>query len=468
MLHSFFEKISSKSSNRVLMILNIITTTFFFYFHFNEIAPDHYSYLAISEGIVNGRYTFWWDFDKYIPDTLRTPGYPLFVAAIMFLGGGLIAIKLVQLLLYFSALYLLNKLLTKFRNDYLYNNIFLLLLIPCIFIPYYIPLIYTEGMMITLVIYYAAVFVLVDDKKWYKLVLLAACMAAIFYVRPAFLYLPIFLTVANLLLFRFKKLKHDLLLILLFFVFVSPYGFWNLKTHDTFKLTPLESGGGMMFLGYWMHRLPGYTETDLWGTWMSNEIIKFVDVNDLDMHIAAWKADWQKVHDECDCLIKDEERPYLKKMEERPRLFKTYNTAYTICREKMLKKMMKEHIMDDPVWYLKTRIYTFFRLQITSIHSGWFKYRTSFKDRVILIYPLVLTLIYFIVFYVALFSMLKRIIKTKDDFLVLALIFFFYCILVHMPIALQSRYTIPVRVFMILIMTEYIYGIVRKKLMKIS
>jgi len=458
--------LSSRKTNLILIIINVLISIIFFIFHFNDIASDHYSYLALAENLLKGQYSFWHFDEIYFPDTLRTPGYPFFLATILFFGGGVSAIKIIQLLLYFLAIILVNKILTKIKQDYLLNNIFLILLIPCIFMPYYSALVYTESIMIFLVVLFIAVYVLVDNAKWYKNILIALSLALIFYIKPVFLFLPIFIIVGNIALFGFKKLRNDLIYSILFLLLISPYAFWNLKHHNTFKFTPIEGGGGIMFIGYWMHLLPNYTEKDLWGTWMSDEVVKFVQKEDVNKNIELWKKDWELINSTCECHIKDEEREYLKKMELSPRLFKTYNTEYSKCREGMLVTLLKQHVLSDPIFYIKTRIYTFFRLQITSVHANKFKYKNSLKDRIILIYPMVLTLIYFILFYISIFFLIKKFIREKNDFMLLFLLIFFYCIIIHIPMALQSRYTIPVRMLMLIVMAEYLYGILKNRLLK--
>lgn len=36
-------------------------------------------YLSYAQGLEYGRFSQWWFLPNYIPDTIRTPGYPVFL-----------------------------------------------------------------------------------------------------------------------------------------------------------------------------------------------------------------------------------------------------------------------------------------------------------------------------------------------------------------------------------------------------
>lgn len=93
-----------------------------------------------------------------------------------------------------------------------------------------------------------------DHTKWYNVLLLVVLYAFCFQMRPVILFIP-FLRFAYY-LFKYRKayLLKNITFILLFVASLLPYGFWNLKHHHTFKITPLEGGGGVMYLGYWSQK----------------------------------------------------------------------------------------------------------------------------------------------------------------------------------------------------------------------
>src|SRR5690606_32587117 len=145
-----------------------------------------------------------------------------------------------------------------------------------------------------------------------------------------------------------------------------------------------------------------------------------------------------------------------------PRLFRTYHTDYTSCREKILIQLSLEHIKNEPVYYLKTRIYTFFRLQITGINCKKFNRAKGIGGKIEAVYPFIITGLNTLLFLVAVLYLIPALFRKRDPIILFIVILTLYGIVIHIPMAMLSRYTIPVRLLMILISTELICALFKK------
>jgi hypothetical protein len=92
---------------------------------------DEFSYIALADGMLSGSYSQWLTFDPPIPDTFRTPGYPLYIA---FFRGLFPAWRWVmiaaQVAMYLGGIALLFRILDHWRCGLAGRSLLLLLLLP--------------------------------------------------------------------------------------------------------------------------------------------------------------------------------------------------------------------------------------------------------------------------------------------------------------------------------------------------
>jgi hypothetical protein len=71
--------IDSKRLFYFLIALNAFASIVIFIVFRKELGGDSLTYMGLAEGIQHGRYSYFWFFEDYLPDTFRNQGYPLFL-----------------------------------------------------------------------------------------------------------------------------------------------------------------------------------------------------------------------------------------------------------------------------------------------------------------------------------------------------------------------------------------------------
>ena len=129
-------------TKNALIVLNIFSAMVAFYLGNSSEFPDWLTYWYMSEGLETGKFSSWFFLESYYPETIRTPGYPLFLLILRSISDSQLFIKVVQLLLYFATLLIAYKTLDKLSDsNILALCVFLLLTALNIQIPYYSGLI---------------------------------------------------------------------------------------------------------------------------------------------------------------------------------------------------------------------------------------------------------------------------------------------------------------------------------------
>lgn len=172
---------------------------------------------------------------------IRTPGYPLFISAVLSLSSELISISLVQsIFTYFSAIFFLIVAFRFYRNRIVYFAIAV-----CGFISSTIFIILemsilTEGIFTSLMLVTAGVLMLaVKSEKFSAWIIFSALVALLIYIRPAGLFL-IALLVPLMIFFMVNKypIKYYAGLILPFILIIGSLCLYNYKTLGKFTITP--------------------------------------------------------------------------------------------------------------------------------------------------------------------------------------------------------------------------------------
>jgi hypothetical protein len=458
--------LNSRKTIAALFIINFFSALIAFYMANSGTFMDAKDYWFIAEGLTKGKFTSWYFLDTYYPETLRTPGYPLFLFLVKSVWNAEILVKLIQLGLYYCSLLLAYKLVRKLSGS---NNVpavvFLFLTAVNIQIPFYSGYISPETICIFLTISFMYILI-VKERNFKNAVVLGLIAGLLFSMRPAFLLFPVLLT-SYILFFNRKSAKFALIQLSVFGLTLLPFAAWNYTHHGVFKPTPLEGGAGVANIGYWSFKLPvGYTERFYWNSTVTPDWTNPVHMPEAEREAnrIRFEAEWLQLLASQRNLLSQEDSQNIKlmKSDKNPGIFILYNSQYTLAREKNLWNGLMQHIREEPLFYLKTRVYSFFRVYFTGINTRDLAENPSVSGKLKTLYPfavtftcillgLMLSLIYFV---------LKR--KKMENGLKLLLLISLYQGLVHIPFAIQARYTVPVH-FCILIMVSIILPRLFKK-----
>lgn len=196
-------------------------------------------------------------------DTFRNPGYPIFLYILSFITESVLFIKIVQLLLLFLTIYLMIKIIERYDTGYILKNIFLFLLLFNFIIVQYPAYIFPETLMLLLITLIVYLELDTKNNSWKKTLLLALLYGYTFQVRPVIIFLPILHFLYYLYQSKENNSVKNVSFLVIFIVTLLPYGFWNLKHHKQFKITPIEGGAGAMYLGYWSPKMINHVETKI-------------------------------------------------------------------------------------------------------------------------------------------------------------------------------------------------------------
>ncbi|MGI4873451.1 MAG: hypothetical protein ACRYFX_20020 [Janthinobacterium lividum] len=431
----------------MLATLAVVAVTF----HINS--PDQYTYLGYTDGLQQGRYTYWATFADYLPDTFRNPGYPLFLLLLKQLGMGVAGMRVVQIGLYAATIGIVLHLARRCEQpgSWLVRNLFLLLLLPNVQMAYFAAVIYPEILVVFLLAAYTGVALTWASGTWRRTVTLALLAGLIFQVRPIFIFFP----ALHLAVDFWHARPHfawgqAVGLLALFGATMLPYAAWNHHHHGVWKPTSLEGGAGVTQLGFWALRLPGYKDSHYWTTQMGNEVVQFVDPAEVPGYIAAYNQEWDTIEAQCRPFLSARDRHYMPLMAQQPLLFPTYSSAYTLQREHLLMQYNVAHIRQEPLYYLKTRLYTLVRLWVTGVQRDAWQAATTPVAKLKVLYPALVSGFTFLLALVSITwaGLRARLSCRPTWWLSLALVMYFG--VMHLPFAIQARYTVPVRPWLLL------------------
>ena len=135
-----------------------------------------------------------------------------------------------------------------------------------------------------------------------------------------------------------------------------------------------------------------------------------------------------------------------------PGIFLLHNSKYTLDREKGLWSLTKQNIMNDPFYYFKSRIYHFIRLYVTGINYKKMEKSNTFAGKVNAIYPFAVTFVF--IFLGLVFTSVCAVIR-KINFtnIVAFILLFFYYGAIHVPFSIQARFSIPIHLLLLSILS---------------
>lgn len=440
--------LGSRRTYLVLIILNALVggATMMSVMRPGEAGNDSHSYLALANGILHGNYSQYWWLPVEIPDTFRTPGYPLYLATIIAVTGSWRAVGLVQLALFLLSIHLTFRVMERFRFGMAARNVFLLLLLSSQNMLVYIPLVNPEVPAITCLALMAFAEPFHRRPGALTGIAMGALAGFLFQCRPIFLLLPLARMALDLVLYRDHGHWRTMgAYAATFALTLAPFAVWNVRHHGVFKLTPLEGGGGALHQGYWAGRIPGHHQNRYWGNFMADEMIRFVPRDSVPANIAAYEREWDGLDATLaplltarDSVMLSHYRPYSTE--------KSFSAPYTLEREALLKERVAVNAARTPGYYVAYKLYSAIRLWVIGIDRGRFRSATVI-GRIKMVAPTLVTLGQFLLALLVIPLALRRGLLVFRDVYPLLLVVV-YGWLINIPFTIQSRYTVPLRLLL--------------------
>jgi hypothetical protein len=232
---------------------------------------DQGGYQRLGTGIIEsgGQFTRYPGSPVFVPEVIRTPGYPAFVALIyvLFGRGNHMAVAVAQAFV-FAAICLLTFAIG--RRAFGERTGYIAAAITALFspLPYFGALVLTE--LWTAFVATAAMLICIraaQQRKLRDFVLAGVLLSATTLVRPAFVLLPFFLAIAVPILVRSERSSRALAgwgaLALAAAITLMPWFAYNYIYLGQFTLSPAGGIGRGLWEGSWQGRWPGRIQADL-------------------------------------------------------------------------------------------------------------------------------------------------------------------------------------------------------------
>lgn len=448
-----------RSTSWFLLALNIVVAAGIMWSTRNVVLADAWSYIGLANGILHGEYSMWWHLAEDYPDTVRMPGFPLVIAGVMALFGTWKSMIWVNALLYGVALLCTRAVIHRVDGRVLTWNLFLLLLIPMIFIPYYITQVYTEVPVLALTSLALYIGMRPGPLRWPWALALGLVFGCAFQFKPVLLLLPPLYAVCRWWQGRsWAEARGLVLMLTVFGATLLPYGLWNRFQHGVFKITPLEGGAGVMHFGLWAGKLPGYTEKAYWHNFAGDELIRFTPEEDIPANIAAYEQEWQGVNERLTPLLTAHDLVLFTDTVEPPYpSMRTLNPEYTVLRDRLLIDRTIQLAKTDPLYTALFKTYSAVRFWVIGIQRADFA-GASFAGRAQMLYATGITLLAFVATLVLVPLAFRRGYVAWSG--IWQFVFYMlYFGLFHLPFAIQARYTVPVRFAMFAVLAMAVAGL---------
>ena len=417
----------------------------------NERSGDHTSYMDLAHGILVGKYSLWWWMPEFVPDTFRTPGFPLYLATIVKLFGNWKAMWAINAALYLLSLHWMVRIIARFDDRPLTGNLALVFLLPLVNVPYYITQVLPEIPALASVTAIVYLVTRPGRMSWMEAIALGALYGFSFQCKPIYLLLPPALAIAHWWYARGRSdVRGHAVALSVFAITLLPYTIWNKAHHGVWSTTPLEGGGGVMHFGIWAGAIPNYQEHRYWSNFTGDEIIDFVPTSSVPANIATYEAEWDStmariapLRTHTDSLM---ELAYHHSLGGT----RTYSAPYTLEREQLLKQYARDRATADFGYTLAYKSWSALRLWVIGVQRTKFK-EAGVAGKLAQLYPTITTFVVFML--TVLFSSIafvrKRLSLAPLLPVVLHLVYFG---LIHIPFVIQVRYTTAVRPIMMVLL----------------
>jgi 4-amino-4-deoxy-L-arabinose transferase-like glycosyltransferase len=229
---------------------------------------DQNGYMMLGRNLAEtGRYTRFAAAQDYVPEAIRTPMYPAFVALLdLVFGESRVAIASVQAVLFAIICLLVYEIARAATTERIASAAGLLTaMYPPL--PYFGALVLTEVFTTCLVTAGMAVWLASLRRNSTGLFVgSGAIFGATALTRPAFEYLPLFLVAAAVVAARENRRlrwRAGAIMLATFCAVIAPWLAYNAVYFKTLTFTPAGGPGRQLFEGSWQAELPGRVEAEL-------------------------------------------------------------------------------------------------------------------------------------------------------------------------------------------------------------
>lgn len=469
-MRDLFQRIlSSRKTRLVLFVLHIVMMVMGFWVFGGRPSGDQATYIRLAEGLEQGTFSYWVGILEDPPqETYRTHGYPVFLWLV---NQNITAARVAQNVLLLINLLLLLLWVGKGPNGPLKQNVLLLLLLPQFQLLHYAHEILPEAVMLPLCSAVAVVGMAPHSIR--RSILLGVLIALAWWIRPVLLLFPLFVLLADLLLNRgadrWTALRADLITLVLFVLLAPlPFALWNLGAHGVFKPVPISGSSVISNMGFWQHRLPGYGSMHYFNyNYFGREFYPWVSDDEAAMHYAHYNEQWERIEAAATPFMSSSDKANIPIMEgSYPDLFVTRSARLTVALDSLIARETMASIRTEPGYYLATRAYTAIRLWITNINRPMERMvfrpepgvrpmvgnAIGLKGRLGMLAPFLLS---FVTFGIGGIFLLYCILRDRKRWHErrFALMLVLYIWVIHIPMAIQSRYTVPVHGIVIALIT---------------
>jgi 4-amino-4-deoxy-L-arabinose transferase-like glycosyltransferase len=262
---------SRPAARAILTLVALAHATFYIVYQRPDWATewtDQNGYALLGRVLADtGRFTRYPDLPRFVPEVIRTPGYPLFVAAIdRVIGQGHLAVATAQALVFAAICLLVYALALRVVND---RIAFAAALFTALYppLPYFAALTLTEvftSFLVTLGVY-LWLRSLRHGNGWAAGAGAILAWAAL--TRPSFQYLPLALIAAAWLVAPRGTVarRRGIVLLAVFAAALTPWLLYNVVFLKMLTFTPAGGTGRTLWEGTWQVALPGRVQAALTG-----------------------------------------------------------------------------------------------------------------------------------------------------------------------------------------------------------
>ena len=359
----------------ILVFFNVLVSFLVFMMASGRASGDELDYVNLAQSIISGGFSSFEGLENQYPNNIRTPGYPLFLAFFLKLSSNLLVVKVSQLILYFISLGLWVAIFIelKFQKRSLY--IFLCLTGVSIQLSYYSAMVMSEILAIFLISILAYLVFFKNYNIFYRITLITIALALLTLIKPINIFLPLLYLP---LIFHKKSGRVHLLTfsILVFSITLSPWIIWNIKNHDA--PSPMSAQGSpiLLYTGFWASKLPNNfrlpksmyaprTYDDIF-----NPYYYLYTEEEKENAKIQFLKEVREIHLIANQSLSLSEKRDIALMDSVDGIFNTYPSDYVQNRDELFMQYFVKKVMDEPLYYLGTRIYTFPRLFFAGINPN--------------------------------------------------------------------------------------------------
>lgn len=433
-----------------LLFLGHIFVAFLLCYLLNPwIHGDSKDYLLLADSLSQGYFGVN-TIDGFQLEGLRLPAYPLIIYIYQSLfGKNFLGLIIIQAVLYLLSIFLIWRMLHKFFNPAI-GFIFLAILLPYPFIAYTSCLILTEAWCLFLLTAIVYLLVNFNNSRYETIATIGAglMLGVSFYFRPNLFPLSVAIFIAILVINR-RNWKNALLFIALTWTIIFPYAIYNYIRFDKFTTIPVASNVGLSLLqATWQNRI----SVESFTAFASNDVVN------QEITSSGMEEQFQKVYSQTEnAMIEANYSPIHKKIQ------------YQILLNKFAREEAVKNIKNDSANYLASSVKNMFRMWFATYNQSFEseKLKVAGFDvmRFLIMLPGIIMLLLGIVG--CLYGGLKKISPQAHGFSILATACLLDFTLTMCWLHTESRYTTPVRLFLVAsaaIGCYYLFMAVREKL----